>query len=127
MASATPTGQTLDEKYQDERAKHSCLRRMDEFMFCMTLTSQMQTYYHAGTYSDCPKLLARWQTCVRSKISKPEEAEALLQAERKLTLPGKHIFRFRSEYAEQARLRYGVEPAVATPGPAHEDAPKSIS
>ena len=104
-----PPRSALDDKVAKERARHSCLRRLDEFMFCMTLSNQVDAYYHTGSYGDCPKLFARWQTCLRSKVSKPEDAEALLAQERRENTSGKHIFMFRPQYADEALRRYGIE------------------
>lgn len=114
--SPSPTASTgsmaelgLDDKIAFERSKHNCLRRLDEFMYCMSLTNQLDTYYRTGTYGDCPKLLARWQTCLKTKISKPEDAEALLISERRAATKGEHIFMFRASYAEEAKRRYGID------------------
>ena len=98
----------LDSKIAQERAKHSCLRRLDEFMFCMTPTSQFGHYYSFGTYADCPVLLQRWQTCLKSRISKPHEAKAMLHEEREKATTGTHVFLFRPEYAREAYERYGI-------------------
>ena len=76
------------------------------------LSNQMDTYYTHGTYADCPLLLKRWQTCLRSKLSKPADAEALLDTERQ-ELPRSHVFLFRPGYAQEAMLRYGVSSARA--------------
>jgi hypothetical protein len=99
---------TLDERIASERSRHSCLRRLDEFMFCMTLSNQLDDYYKNGTYGDCPKLFARWQTCMKAKVSKPAEAEALLQSELHSSTTGEHVFLFRPSYADEARKRYGI-------------------
>ena len=73
------------------------------------MSNQFETYYKHGTYADCPVLLRRWQNCLRSRLKKPEEGEALMNAEREASVPGTHIFHFRPEYAREAKLRYGVD------------------
>ena len=124
----------LDTRIAEERAKHSCLKRLDQFMYCMckealriarcafatslvdhvgcavaAVTHQAETYFRDATYADCPALFARWQTCLRSKLKKPEEAEEMLRIELHNAAPGHHIFRFQPVYAAEARARYGVE------------------
>ena len=120
---------SLDERYVRERAKHSCLRRLDEFMYCMSLTNQVDSYYNKGTYGDCPALLARWQTCLRSKVSKPEDAEALLVQERRESTSGTHVFMFRPNYADEALKRYGIEAPQTSMPPATKigDGPPDVN
>ena len=112
----------LDLRIARGRAEHSCLKRMDQFMFCMTVTHQFDVYYRDGTYADCPKLFRRWQTCMRAKLRKPTEAATLLRDERLAAGDGEHVFAFREAYAAEAAERYG-EPADAGSSPT----PRSFS
>ena len=123
---APPPGESaqeaFDRRIQEQKAQHSCLRRLDEFMFCMSVTNQMSTLYQTGTYNDCRTHFTRWQTCLRSRLKKPLEGQELLDEERRATHTGTHVFMFRPAYAEEARLRYGIEPSAprvdaATPVP----------
>lgn len=109
----TVGGKNLDDVVAKQRKDHECLTRLDEFMYCMSLTNQLTTYYRNGTYGDCPTLFLRWRTCLKAKLSKKSDAEALWSEERQETLPGKHIFMFRPEYAKEAEERYGI-PAQAS-------------
>lgn len=93
----------------EQKSQHSCLRRFDEFMYCMTVTSQCTAYYHSGMYNDCSLHFQRWQTCLRSRLKKPKEADEMLLAERQASQQGTHLFLFRPEYADEAQKRYGVE------------------
>lgn len=102
-------GENLDDVVAKQRKDHECLKRLDEFMFCMSVTNQMTTYYRTGSYGDCPALLARWRTCLKVKLSNKEDAEALRQSERR-ELPGHHVFLFRPDYAAEAEDRYGIPP-----------------
>lgn len=102
-------GENLDDVVAKQRKDHECLKRLDEFMFCMSVTNQMTTYYRTGSYGDCPALLARWRTCLKVKLSNKEDAEALRQLERR-ELPGHHVFLFRPDYAAEAEDRYGIPP-----------------
>ena len=113
---------------------HSCLKRLDQFMFCMSegsarcfmhlsqmhteyslscfasaVTNQFQNYYQDGTYANCPLLLARWQTCLRTKVMKTHDAKAVLAAEHREEVQGEHKFRFKPVYAQEAWTRYGIE------------------
>ena len=94
----------------EQKAQHGCLRRLDEFMFCMSVTNQLGTYYHEGMYNDCRQHFQRWQTCLRSRLKKPEEGAQLLLEEQQQNHTGTHVFLFKSEYAQEAKERYGIEP-----------------
>lgn len=109
-------GESLDDVIKNSKAQHSCLHRMDEFMFCMSVTNQVTTYYRTGQYGDCPALLKQWQTCMKSKVSKAEDAAALMLEEQREILPGEHVFAFRPEYAQEANKRYGI-PVRKPPDP----------
>ena len=85
-------------------------------MFCMSVTNQVTTYYRTGQYGDCPALLKQWQTCMKSKVSKAEDAAALMLEEQREILPGEHVFAFRPEYAQEANKRYGI-PVRKPPDP----------
>ena len=88
----------LDERIAKNRAEHSCLKRLDQFMYCMTLTHQMDSYYRNGTYGDCPRLFHNWQACLRTKLRKPLRDARLHddhQHEAQL-----HVFAFRQEYLD---------------------------
>ena len=100
----------FEQRIAEQKAQHGCLRRLDEFMFCMSVTNQIATYYHHGSYDDCRAHFQRWQTCLRSRLKKPAEGAALLQAERQKTQTGTHLFMFKPEYATEAHERYGIEP-----------------
>lgn len=102
--------EALDQRIADQKAQHSCLRRLDEFMYCMSVSNQLSTLYRNGTYDDCRHHFARWQTCLRSRLKKPQECEAILLEERQATQSGSHVFLFRPNYAEEAHFRYGIEP-----------------
>lgn len=106
--------EAFDRTIQEQKAQHGCLRRLDEFMFCMSVTNQMATLYRLGTYNDCRAHFTRWQTCLRSRLKKTAEGQALLDEERRAeaTHTGSHVFMFRPEYAEEANLRYGIEPSA---------------
>ena len=99
----------LDERIARGKAQHSCLKRLDQFMYCMTLTHQLDTYYRDGTYANCPQLFKRWQTCLRAKLRKPAEGDAMLQQEQRDSASGEHVFQFKPEFAKEAQNRYGVE------------------
>ena len=109
----TVGGENLDEVVAKQREDHECLKRLDEFMFCMSLTNQMNSYYREGTYGDCPALLSRWRNCLSIKLSNRADAEALRTSERR-ELPGEHVFLFRPQYAAEAEERYGI-PRPAPP------------
>ena len=89
----------------EQKAQHGCLRRLDEFMFCMSVTNQLGTYYHEGMYNDCRQHFQRWQTCLCSRLKKPEEGAQLLLEEQAQSHTGTHVFLFRPEYAGEARHR----------------------
>ena len=112
----TINGENLDDVLAQSRTQHSCLMRLDEFMFCMSVTNQFATYYRDGTYSDCPKLFERWQRCLKSKLSKEEVAAEIMRIDRR-SLPREHIFTFRPQYAAEAHERYGI-PLVSADGAA---------
>eukprot|EP00322_Chrysochromulina_rotalis_P008205 CAMPEP_0115836442 /NCGR_PEP_ID=MMETSP0287-20121206/4708_1 /TAXON_ID=412157 /ORGANISM="Chrysochromulina rotalis, Strain UIO044" /LENGTH=93 /DNA_ID=CAMNT_0003289923 /DNA_START=79 /DNA_END=360 /DNA_ORIENTATION=- len=76
------------------------------------VTHQSEVYYRDATYADCPKLFERWQTCMRAKLKKPDEAEAMLRAESRAASTGHHIFQFQAAYTEEACARYGIEKEV---------------
>ena len=103
----TVRGENLDDVVARQRKDHECLKRLDEFMFCMSLTNQMTAYYRTGTYGDCPALLSRWRNCLNMKLSNKEDAEALKNSERS-GLPGHHVLLFRHQYAAEAEDRYGI-------------------
>ena len=42
-------------------------------------SNQFNKYYFEGTYDNCPTRFKSWQTCLHTKISKHEDAEALRQ------------------------------------------------
>ena len=121
MVASTPTPQTTDESRQDafdrqiqeSKDQHSCLRRLDEFMFCMSVTNQMTYLYRYGTYNDCKEHFSRWQTCLKSKLSNTELRAEMLREEREALQAGKHVFIFRPEYAAEANERYGIPVAAA--------------
>ena len=79
-------------------------------MFCMSVSSQLWWYYNVGTYNDCRQHFERWQNCLKSRLKKPDVAKAMMDAEREESHTGSHVFLFRPEYAEEAQLRYGIEP-----------------
>ena len=60
----------------EQKAQHGCLRRLDEFMFCMSVTNQLGTYYHEGMYNDCRQHFQRWQTCLRSRLKSRRRARS---------------------------------------------------
>ena len=114
-ASVPRAEQTLEQRIAEERSKHSCLRRLDELMFCMTPTHQLSTYYATGRPAPCPQYFRRWQTCMHSRVSKPAEALKLLHDERTAGQSGQHVFMFKPEYAREAYQRYGVpEPSAGS-------------
>merc|ERR1712166_293651 len=118
-----PAGETLDERVARRRQEHACLRNFDELMFCLTPSNQFNKYYFEGTYDNCPTRFKSWQTCLQTKISKHEDAEALRQREWRESVPGTHIWAFRPEYATEAYGRCGVRPAApAEPLPAPAEA-----
>lgn len=111
-SSSAPAGDTsvsdFERRISDQKSQHSCLRRLDEFMFCMSLPNQVVYYYRDGTYNDCRQHFHRWQNCLRSKMKKNEEFEERMRAEREKTHTGQHVFLFRPEYAAEANQRYGI-------------------
>ena len=102
-----PPRSALDDKVAEERARHSCLRRLDEFMFCMTLSNQVDAYY--TVVWRLPQAVCALADLSAVQLSKPEDAEALLAQERRENTSGKHIFMFRPQYADEALRRYGIE------------------
>ena len=115
--------QSIDERLRESKAQHSCLRRLDEFMFCMSVTNQLSKYYRLGTYDDCTQHFHRMQHCARSRLKKPLDSEALLEEERRKHQTGTHVFLFRPEYAGEARHRYGIEQFATPKGEAAEKNP----
>ena len=120
MSSPTPVSaeesrqDAFDRQIQESKDQHSCLRRLDEFMFCMSVTNQLTFLYRYGTYNDCKEHFGRWQTCLKSKLSKTEVGAEMLREEREALQTGKHVFLFRPEYAKEANERYGIPTGAAT-------------
>ncbi|KAL1524058.1 hypothetical protein AB1Y20_018969 [Prymnesium parvum] len=101
-------GETLDERIARQRAQHSCLKRLDELMYCMTITNQLSKYYRDGQYDNCPERFNRWSTCLKMKLSKDHVALALEEKEWRESVSGEHVFMFKPQYREEAHKRYGV-------------------
>lgn len=111
---------TLDERVARGRSQHTCLRRLDELMFCLTPTNQFAKYYNEGTYDYCPARFRAWQLCLKTKLSKPERAQELQLNEWAKAVPGTHLWAFRPAYEAEAYERYGIKPAEANAHPQSE-------
>mmetsp|Transcript_69957 Transcript_69957/g.116184 ORF Transcript_69957/g.116184 Transcript_69957/m.116184 type:complete len:130 (-) Transcript_69957:172-561(-) len=89
--------------------QESCAAQFDRFLHCMAIGNQIFKYYHEGTYADCPRYMRSWNTCLRSKITgQHEAAEAVRHQEWQESVPGTHVWDFKSEYKEEAYWRYGI-------------------
>ena len=99
MAPTDERNLTLDERIFRGRSEHTCLKRLDELMFCLSAalapashrmrlahtfsefrchgtapTNQFTKYYYEGTYDYCPARFRAWHLCLKTKLSKPEHA-----------------------------------------------------
>merc|ERR1712086_251842 len=110
---------TLDERVLRGKSEHTCLKRLDELMYCLTPTNQFAKYYSEGTYDYCPARFTAWHVCLKTKLSKPERAQEIQQEEWARTVPRTHLWAFRPEYEAEAYERYGLRPA---PPSAHPEA-----
>eukprot|EP00326_Haptolina_ericina_P023796 CAMPEP_0181184440 /NCGR_PEP_ID=MMETSP1096-20121128/8969_1 /TAXON_ID=156174 ORGANISM="Chrysochromulina ericina, Strain CCMP281" /NCGR_SAMPLE_ID=MMETSP1096 /ASSEMBLY_ACC=CAM_ASM_000453 /LENGTH=139 /DNA_ID=CAMNT_0023273205 /DNA_START=11 /DNA_END=429 /DNA_ORIENTATION=+ len=134
--------ETLDESVARKRAEHSCLKLLDELMYCMSaaalppphlggikrlvtlyaclpgITNQFSKYYHDGTYDDCPTRFVRWRHCLRIKLSSTKDAEALRMEQWRQSVSNEHVFLFQPHYQEEAHMRYGL-PVWSDPGGPH--------
>ena len=84
---------------------------------CAAPSNQFEKYYYEGRHDHCPTRFVSWQRCLQSKVTKPEDAEAILREDWKDTVPGTHLWAFRPEYAAEAYGRYGVRPPEAAAYP----------
>ena len=96
---------TLDERVLRGKSEHTCLKRLDELMYCLSErlrplpdvshndpqsspaigaapTNQFAKYYREGTYDYCPARFKAWHLCLKMKLSKPERAAELQQEAR---------------------------------------------
>jgi hypothetical protein len=103
----------LDARIKAKRSEHSCLHRFEEFTACMTPGRQLRMYYREGRHEECPEFLFRFTDCLESKIPSRQQQVQRRERERQQQLPGKHVWAFRPEYADEALERYGIRPGAA--------------
>lgn len=100
----------LNDRVKDRQAEHTCLHKFEEFSHCMTPGRQLGMYYREGRHESCPWYLFRFTACLESKVPSLKQRVERREVERRRSLPGKHVWTFRRQYAEEAHARYGVRP-----------------
>lgn len=82
----------------------------------MTPGRQLRMYYREGRHEECPEFLFRFTDCLESKIPSRQQQVQRRERERRQQLPGKHVWPFRQEYADEALERYGIRPGTTPRG-----------